>query len=153
MELFRVTRFLYKDDLSGNGAALHGGRWNHKPYPVLYCAGSRSLAMLETLVHLKQNQPPDDYCIVVLYVPDSASIQIVSEKDLAPDWKLNQDITRNLGTSWLNQPSSLILRVPSVIVKAEWNYLINPRHPDFEQVKVIDSEPTQFDERFFSRNF
>ena len=40
------------DDLSGKGAEITGGRWNEKGMAVVYAADSRSLACLETLVHL-----------------------------------------------------------------------------------------------------
>ncbi len=37
---------------TGDGAGLKGGRWNHPGVPLVYAAGSISLATLEMLVHL-----------------------------------------------------------------------------------------------------
>ena len=40
---------------SGDGARLYGGRWNPKGMPLVYCAESRALAMLE---NKRQSLPP-----------------------------------------------------------------------------------------------
>ena len=37
----------------GEGARLHGGRWNSRGARVVYVSSSRSLAALELLVHLE----------------------------------------------------------------------------------------------------
>ncbi|MCA9448346.1 MAG: RES family NAD+ phosphorylase, partial [Candidatus Omnitrophica bacterium] len=52
MEVFRVAREAYKTDLSGTGARINGGRWNSPGKAVLYTSENRSLAILETLVHI-----------------------------------------------------------------------------------------------------
>ncbi|MBI2497892.1 MAG: RES domain-containing protein, partial [Opitutae bacterium] len=39
------------------------------------------------------------------------------------------------------------LRVPSVVVPGEFNYLLNPAHPDFKRVKIGKPEPFSFDPR------
>jgi RES domain-containing protein len=41
-----------------------------------------------------------------------------------------------VGDRWLAQRESLVLRVPSVLVSGEFNYLINPAHPSFVGIKV-----------------
>ncbi|HLR38131.1 MAG TPA: RES family NAD+ phosphorylase, partial [Chitinophagaceae bacterium] len=64
--LYRIAKCHYIDDLSGTGAKTYGGRWNSKGHPVIYTAGSRSLAALETLVHIPQKNIPPDLCIVTL---------------------------------------------------------------------------------------
>jgi RES domain-containing protein len=42
---------------------------------------------------------------------------------------------------------SLLLQVPSAIVPKEYNFLLNPLHPQFNAVKVVDMEPFTFDLR------
>lgn len=149
MELFRVTRQKYAGDLSGNGAAVYGGRWNEAGRPVIYAASSRSLAILETLVHLRQPQPPTDYRIMVLYVPDH--IPFISSQKLPENWKVDEAYTQQLGSQWLASNESLLLRVPSVFVRAEYNYLLNPVQELFMEVKLIAVESIEFDPRFFQK--
>jgi RES domain-containing protein len=45
--------------------------------------------------------------------------------------------TRAAGDQWLSSGRTALLRVPSVIVPATWNVLLNPRHPESRQVRVI----------------
>lgn len=151
MELFRVTREKYQNDLSGNGAAINGGRWNGLGYPALYAASSRSLAILEVLVHLRQTEPPTDYRVVVLYVPDTMPATTLTQRQLPDNWKQNDTHTQHIGSQWLRSGESLLLRVPSVIVRAEYNYLLNPGHIFFADLQIIDTEPIEFDPRFFQK--
>ena len=148
MELFRITRAEYQNDLSGIGAYRFGGRWNSAGNSMLYASSRRSLAMLEILVHWQRPTPPPDYVVVVLFVPDplaSTHIPYVTH-----EWHVEQQWSKDAGDAWLNEKKTLLMRVPSVIVPSEWNYLINSSHPDAESVKVIHIEPFQFDNRLFS---
>jgi len=148
MELFRITRSEYQNDLSGIGAYRFGGRWNSAGNSMLYTSSRRSLAMLEILVHWQRPTPPPDYVVVVLFVPDTlASTHIPYTSH---DWQMEQQWSKDTGDSWLNEKKTLLMRVPSVIVPSEWNYLINADHPDAKSIKVIHIEPFQFDNRLFS---
>ncbi|MCE7039384.1 RES family NAD+ phosphorylase [Dyadobacter sp. CY312] len=147
MELFRITRSEYQNDLSGMGAYYHGGRWNSPRNAMVYSCSRRSLAMLEILVHLQRPTPPPDYVVVVIYVPDA--MKFAKGIYVIPDWQLEPQWTRETGDTWLQEKSSLLLRVPSVVVRNESNYLINPNHPEAESVKVINIEPFEFDSRLF----
>jgi RES domain-containing protein len=147
MELFRITRSEYQDDLSGMGAYYHGGRWNSPRNAVLYTCSRRSLAMLEILVHWQRPTPPPDYVVVVIYVPDS--MRFSQGIEIIPNWQLEPQWTRETGDKWLQNKSSLLMEIPSVVVRNESNYLINPNHPDAEAVKVINIEPFEFDSRLF----
>ncbi|CCH53298.1 hypothetical protein BN8_02383 [Fibrisoma limi BUZ 3] len=151
MELFRLTRRTYQNDLSGMGAYKYGARWNHKQHAMLYTASSRSLAMLETIVHLEKSQFLDDHCVMVIYVPDTVIMRQFSDRELPNDWRVQEMYTKEVGTQWLTAQESLVLRVPSVLVKAEYNYLLNPAHMAFNDIKLIDIEPIEFDERFFQK--
>ena len=151
MEIFRVTHQKYSTDLSGNGAAVNGGRWNEVGKPVLYAASSRSLAILETLVHLRQPQPPPDYRIMVLYVPDTVSLASITDRQLPSIWKADETYTQQIVSQWLMKNECLLLKVPSVIVKAEYNYLLNPAQEFFTEVQIIAIETIEFDPRFFQK--
>ena len=151
MELYRVTRQKYEKDLTGNGAAVNGGRWNETGRPALYAASSRSLAILETLVHLRRTQPPADYRIMVLYVPDSMPLMSITDRQLPASWKTDEDHTKMIGSQWLTANDILLLRVPSVVVRAEYNYVLNPNQAFFSDVQLIATELIEFDPRFFQK--
>ncbi len=123
------------------GAYLAGGRWNTVGNYMLYTAASRSLAILEVLVHLSRNRPVDDYSLIVLYVPDTLFVESVNPTDLSSNWQEQYNQTQATGDQWLVGQQSLLLKAPSAIVKAEYNYLINPNHDSFQCVKVLDFEP------------
>ena len=87
MEVFRLARYARRHDLSGYGAYLYGGRWNLPGRALLYTAGQRALALLETLVHLPVQDLPDDMHLLTLEVPDDASREVVALADLPADWQ------------------------------------------------------------------
>ena len=148
MEVFRLSTAKYANDLSGTGAKLHGGRWNQKGEAVLYTSGSRALALVEVLVHLTNAFLPLNYQLISIYIPDNSIIEL-STKSLPDDWKSIEpsDSTKKIATKWLLHNEHLALRVPSVVVEGEFNYLINPLHSDFQQIKVLKIENFSFDDR------
>ncbi|KAA0993160.1 RES family NAD+ phosphorylase [Dyadobacter aurulentus] len=148
MELFRISRVAYQDDLTGIGAFRHGGRWNSPGHHMLYTASHRSLAMLEVLVHLNKSIPPPDYVIVVLYIPDAMAT--VNVPYMVPDWEFEQHWSRDTGDQWITKKTSLLCRVPSIVVQSEYNFLINPAHENAGAIKVVDKEPFEFDTRLFT---
>ncbi|WPP52028.1 RES family NAD+ phosphorylase [Catalinimonas niigatensis] len=67
---YRITKSKYARDLSGTGAYLNGGRWNHPGTYILYTASSVALATLETLAHIRKDISPKGFVLVTLYLPD-----------------------------------------------------------------------------------
>ena len=52
------------------------------------------------------------------------------------------------GERWLREQRSLVLAVPSVILRSETNFVINPRHPRFPSMIVSSAlEPFVYDHR------
>lgn len=148
MVFYRITKCNYAADLSGTGARLYGGRWNSEGKPMLYLASSRSLAVLEVLVHLDPLVIPGNYCLTEIEVPDSKIITVEAER-LPEDWRdiSGPVILRQLGDAFLKKQEYLLMKVPSSIVPAEYNYLLNPLHPDALEVKLLKREPFSFDRR------
>ncbi|RYZ94836.1 MAG: RES domain-containing protein [Sphingobacteriaceae bacterium] len=153
MIAYRITNCDYANDLSGMGARLFGGRWNSEGKSMLYLASSRSLAVLEVLVHLPPLMIPDNYCAVEIDIPEN-NITAISAETLPPGWQdvSFTDATRKSGDTFIRHKEYLILRVPSAIVPAEYNYLVNPAHPDMEKVKVTKRQPFDFDKRLFFKS-
>jgi|EndMetStandDraft_4_1072995.scaffolds.fasta_scaffold00801_7 RES domain-containing protein len=151
MVLYRISNCNYAGDLSGTGARLYGGRWNSEGKSMLYTASSRALAVLEVLVHLPPLLVPNNFCITEIEVPEN-SIYTLDLALLPANWR---DISppvmlRQLGDEFLKKCETLVMKVPSSIVPAEYNYLLNPLHPEASKVKVINREPFSFDERLLN---
>jgi RES domain-containing protein len=147
MLLYRITNAKYANDLSGNGARLYGGRWNSEGRPMIYLASSRSLAVLESLAHLSPTNLPDDIFMLITEVADD--FMEVNIKTLPDNWNEypEPNILKQIGNSFLQKNEHLLLKVPSAIVKEEFNYLMNPLHPKAMEVKIISKSPFLFDRR------
>jgi len=153
MRLFRIAKKRFIEDLTGEGARLYGGRWNKRGSNVLYTSESRSLATVEYLVHLPISILANDVCIAEIEVQDNVGIQTVEIGQLPSFWMTYPAFPElaAIGEKWKKESSDLILKVPSVVVKNEWNYLLNPNHPEFHDVKIISIEEYIFDQRLLRR--
>lgn len=144
------------DDMTGKGAELSGGRWNRKGMPVVYTASSVALAALETIVHTDTGAWPLNRYVMEIAIPDAlwdaAEVPAEARKGaggLPPVWDAQPapKETLDFGDRWLTQQRSLLLIVPSVVVPLESNILINPRHPDAGQVKIVRTTKFIYDGR------
>lgn len=146
MEVFRITLTEYSDLLYASGRS---NRWNYQGEKVIYSASSRSLACLENVVHSSGEALHQQFTIIVIYIPDKTSSEVVQLDLLPEDWnkKMRPEICQNIGSNWIRSNSTLLLQVPSSIIPDEKNYLINPGHKDFSKVKIIDREEFYFDNR------
>ena len=135
----------------GEGARLHGGRWNSPGTRVAYASDSIALAALEVLAHLQSTAVLQAYSVVSLGFPDK-SVEVLEAGLLPPRWRRFPSPPENqaIGDQWVARGDSLILRVPSAIIPAAANYLINPLHPDFRKVVVGRPERFAFDPRLLS---
>ncbi|WP_276166767.1 RES family NAD+ phosphorylase [Zobellia alginiliquefaciens] len=151
MIVYRISKGKYKDDLSGTGAELYGGRWNNKGNKMLYTASSRALAMAEVAVHVDYGILPTDYFLISISVPDTKILEVNLKLLAGFDWRTNppSPITQYMGDDFLLGLKGLVLRAPSVVVPGDSNILINPLHKDFSKVKVKKVEPFKFDPRLF----
>lgn len=127
---------------TGEGARLYGGRWNRKGIPMVYTAGSQSLATLEMLV---QDEPlRARYVMIPVTLPGNLKIERVTDDELSADWRdfAAREQTQAIGTAWAQRKSYAVLAVPSAVIPAEHNYLLNPLHPSFSKIKI--GEPQDF---------
>lgn len=123
------------------------GRWNGAGKFVLYAAHSRSLASLENVVHRSSEGLDADFRVMVIYIPDTLKIKVVNLEELPANWKSDYPHCQKLGNTWIAEMGSAVLRVPSSIVPQEHCYLLNVAHPDFQQIKLTDTENFSFDSR------
>lgn len=148
MRVYRISSEKYISDLSGEGARLFGGRWNHKGYRVLYTSQSKALAALEVLANTPVLSLPQHFKCLTLKVPED-NIVIIDEDELPADWYEypSPDALKQLGTHWLQSSESLVCRVPSALIQTEFNYLINPEHHNMQDVIIEEIVPFSFDKR------
>ena len=135
----------------GEGARRTGGRWNGIGTAVVYTSGTLSLALVESLVHLPSGVLPAYSAQRVEY--DEALLAVLEDSDLPADWRAHRPpaSTQAIGDEWVLAKRSAVLRVPSVVVPLESNYVFNPRHPDFSRVTVGPPMPFPFDPRLLLR--
>jgi len=152
MMVFRLSRARYASDLSGKGAELSGGRWNSKGTPMLYCSESRALCTVEIAVHLPLNLIPVDFKLISLEIPDHVKLLTLDRKDLPSGWNAIPPIaaTKEAGDKFINEGKFVGMRVPSAIIKDEFNVLFNPGHKDFRFLKIKLIETFDFDKRLFN---
>ena len=133
----------------GEGARRYGGRWNKPGTPVVYTSGSLSLAVLEYLVHVDSDILPDTLISIKATIPDSLKIETIDIANLPSDWKdkIIPVSLQEVGSSWANQARSPVLKVPSVVIGHEWNYVLNPLHPDFSKITWDTGLGFSFDPR------
>lgn len=149
MELFRLSRAAFAEPLSGKGAALKGGRWNSVGVELIYTASNRSLAMAEVAVHFSLATLPPDYVMMTIYVPDELKQEQLAATDLPQDWRQfpHPVSTQQFGDRFVLAGQSPLLRVPSAVTQGDFNILINPGHPDFSRIRVLEIVPFPFDNR------
>jgi RES domain-containing protein len=149
MRFYRIADSRHSPE-SGEGARLHGGRWNSPGRAVIYACETMTGAMLEKLVHTNGRMPKHQVC-VTFEAPDSLKVVSLQPKDAAGWDAADMIASRAAGDDWLAKAPSAILLVPSIVFDVERNALINPEHADFGRIKVVGSGPVRWDERLFAQ--
>jgi RES domain-containing protein len=141
MRAVRLAKREYAN-LNGKGAAISGARWNSKGKAMAYTASCSALAVVEYLAHL--SMLPSGLMLVLIEIPDTLKMERVHSipADAAA--------FTQIGDEWLDSKASPVLEVPSVLVPRQKNYLINPGHPLFGAISIIESNPFAFDSRLLS---
>jgi len=148
MILWRISNYA---DLKGVGGMRAGGRWHFPGQPVVYLAEHPALAFLEVLVHHEVSRLedlPTNYQLLKVEIDDA--VAVANMPDLPQDWKENVSWSKRAGTEWLSIRSSLLLKVPSVLVPYAANYLFNPTHPDVAKGRIIEAKRVEHDPRILS---
>jgi RES domain-containing protein len=146
---WRVVKKKHRPSVfTGEGARRFGGRWNSKGVAIIYASASPSLAVLEILVHLQSHEILEAYLLAGISF-DEALVDNLPAAKLPANWRKDPApiSLRILGDQWALGGSSAILRMPSVIINSESNYLLNPAHPDFAKCVRKKAKPFRFDSR------
>jgi RES domain-containing protein len=149
LKAWRIVKAAYKNKaFTGEGARMYGGRWNSKGVPVIYTAGSLALASIEMVVNLPSPKLLEGFVRIPVRF-NSNLVEDLPLSKLPKSWKSRpiSPSTRDLGDKWIKEKRSVVLKVPSVVVPEEFNYLLNPMHPDFNKVEVGKPVVYHFDPR------
>lgn len=148
MLVYRIGKTKHANDLSGEGAKINGGRWNHKNFPCVYTSESRALSLLEYTVNINIEEIPRALSITTIEIPDS-EILIINEATLPGDWKQIPvpSSTKDFGTRFLKAGKKAIIQIPSSVIKEEYNYLLNPAHSESKNFKIVEIRDLIYDVR------
>ena len=124
MILWRISRHR---DLSGLGGLRAAGRWHHAGHAIVYMAETPASALLEVCVHTSANDVPPEFTLLKIEGPD-VETPLIEINTLPKNWQTQLEVTRDLGTTWLERNENVLLRVPSAIVPETANFLFNPSH-------------------------
>ena len=146
MEIYRICLAKYAGELVASG---NPGRWNLRGQFVIYAAGSRALACLENVVHRSGEGLNNLFKVIRIALPDELLVEELTLADLPPGWQPTSAYAhcQLLGAAWYRRQAAPVLRVPSSIIAHEHNYVLNTRHPDFGQVRIVGHEDFAFDPR------
>ena len=145
-----VTERYASTAFSGEGARLYGGRWNPKGVAMVYTAQTQSLALLEMLV---QDSPLRARYVMIPARFPQRLVERIDPARLPADWReiSARGELQQIGNTWSQMRTSAVLAVPSAVVPAETNYLLNPDHPDFVDVEIGAREEWLTDPRLLRR--
>jgi RES domain-containing protein len=127
-------------------------RWHKIARPIVYCAPNPATALVEVLVHNRQVEAddyPDHLQYLEIEAPDTTATETIETAALGNGWEDNESVTQSIGDEWLGSARTALLRVPSVIVPATWNVLLNPRHAESAGIRVRKVHRHRFDRRLF----
>jgi RES domain-containing protein len=114
----------------------------------VYASGTIALATLEIIVHLESTAPLPAYRLIEMSIPESL-VTALQLNSLPANWRQYPAPAelRVLGDEWLDTRRSAVLKVPSALVAIEYNYVINPHHPDFGLITTGSPLPFPLDPR------
>lgn len=142
MQVWRVCKKKHKDTaFSGEGGLYAPARWTPQGFRAVYTAESLSLASLEVFVHTESNKIP--LIAIRAILPEDIAIETVEPDSLPTDWQQEAayPVLQNIGKQWLLSSRLPILKVPSAVIPIEFNYILNPQHPD---LKLMLDPPMKF---------
>jgi RES domain-containing protein len=150
MHIYRIGQTKYAGDLKGSG---FDGRWNSNGQYVIYTGGTLALSCLEKLAHTSGTSLyAGNFSVTMYRLPDKIKTKEIKLAELVKknaDWTrvINYPYTQAIGDKWLTERETAVLKVPSAIIDLEYNYLLNPAHPDFKQIRIAAIKPFRFDSR------
>lgn len=155
LTLFRIARARYAN-LSGVGAALDPGRWNHPGEEAIYTSTEVGVPVLEMLAHTPKDRIPSNLALMRIRISGEWEAQknsLIDPRTSACIWFYRSlaeakeaFIPPRMFAVGINP---LAVAVPSVIVPV-WNVVLYPKGIGFwDHVSLESLEAFQFDPRLF----
>lgn len=141
MQLWRLYRHAHGPGLDGGGGLHTAGRWHELGTRVVYFGASPAIVVLEKLAHIDPDVLPSD--LVLSSFEGEVSVEELKDFHDAHDIAT----TRLRGEVFLKTNTSCVLRVPSMVLPEEMNFVFNPQHPDAPKIKLTSPRPFSFDDR------
>ena len=91
----------------------------------MHRAENLALAVAEIRVH--RDEFPEEMAATKVLIPAELILLVEALHTLPVTWPTTIDVTRRFGNLWLEKRHSAVPSVPSVVVRQERNYLVNPR--------------------------
>jgi RES domain-containing protein len=148
MLVYHLGHTRFADQLTGEGAKLHGGRWNKIGTPCIYTSESKSLSVLEYTANVRLEEMPASLSFTVYEIPQKG-LKLIDNDLLPANWQElpSPEETKLLGSLLLQDNSIIAMRVPSTIIPSEYNFILNPLAKTFGAVRIIDIQPFKLDKR------
>lgn len=82
-----------------------------------------------------------------------ASVAVSSPRRVPAGWDVEpvSRTSQDVGDAWIKAGRSAVLRVPSAVVPAEHNFVLNPEHADFAKLSISKPVPFLLDARLLKR--
>lgn len=140
MIVYRLCNTKYANDISGEGARRQtSNRWNSLGTPMLYTCESTALCAVELHQYIPPAFHPKNYVLLKIEIPKNDVLTIDKTFFINENWIDNKHITQSIGDQFVNENKFLVMKVPSAMVTACFNFLINPNHKDLKKVKIINT--------------
>ena len=107
--------------------------------------------MLWKLPYIPLGILPSDYMLITIEIPEQLKIGEVRAEDLPDGWNsvLYKIMTCKIDDTFIKEMKSAVLKVPSAVIPGEYNFLINPKHPDSNLINIRSRQVFNFDSRLF----
>ncbi len=151
MKIWRICKGKHKETaFSGEGGLYAAGRWTPKGSLAVYTSESLALATLEVFVHTESNAIP--LISICAFLTENITVEEIKIDDLPSIWQEESAYPslQVIGEEWLRSKRTAVLKVPSVIVPFEYNYILNPKHPDLT-ISTDSSLNFKFDRRMWKK--
>jgi RES domain-containing protein len=144
-----VYRFVHKAFSTSLFTPGLAGRWNGPGRKVIYAAESIPLAFMESMIRRKGIGFNDEFRIMIIGIPDTLAITAVDPDSAASGWRdfFDYSICQSIGNDWYDKGLTPILKVPSAVLTTNFNLVINSLHPDFKQIRLLETTNLVPDER------
>jgi RES domain-containing protein len=149
---WRLAKKKYKNSaFDGEGSKKKSGRWTPKGLPAIYTAQTESLAALEQFVQLGDEGQNIQFVCFRIEIPDEMQISEIDINSLPKNWRETPapDSLKAYGFKWLARAETAVLKVPASLIFSEVNFILNPRHPDFQKIIIRPPEGFCYDPRMW----